>query len=174
MSFFLRLTGITNSAVWFGTTLFFVAAAWPAFSSEEMRRILPLSHSGAAGLLLLDRFFFFQYLCGGIALGHLVLEWLYAGKPLQRWSLFLVAGMLAVSLFSGLSAKPKLSKLHLEIYGRRSTPQQREEAGKSYRAWHGAARVCNVILVLGIWVHLWETSQPGSTSRFVMPGKFRG
>jgi hypothetical protein len=174
VSFFLRLTGITNAALWFGATVFFVAAAWPAFRSEEMLTILPLSHSGAAGLVLLDRFFIIQYLCGGIALGHLILEWLYAGRPLQRWTLFLVASMLALSLFSGLSAKPRLSKLHLEIYGRRSTAQQREQAGKSFRAWHGAVRFGNVILVLGIWVHLWETSRPGVTSRFVAAGKFRG
>lgn len=139
-----------------------------------MLKILPRSHSGAAAQVLLDRYFIVNYWCGGIALGHLLLEWLYAGKPLQRWTPYLVTGLLAVSLFSGLSAKPRLARLHLEIYGRRSTPQQREQAGKSYGAWRRAVRFCNVVLVLGVWVHLWEISRVGTTARFVPAGKFRG
>jgi hypothetical protein len=163
--FFLRLTGITTAALWFGAAVFFSTAIWPAFSSEAMAKILPPSHSGAAAEILLARYFSLQYWLGGVALCHLVLEWLYAGKSLQRYSLYLVVGLLGLSLFNGHVVEPRLRKLHLEIYGRRSTPQQREQASGSFRVWSSVVHVSQLIAVVGLWAYLWDVSSAGKQSQ---------
>jgi Domain of unknown function (DUF4149) len=174
VSFFLRLIGILNAAVWFGTAVFFAVAVWPGFFSAEMLRILPRSHSGAAAQVILERYFLLQYWCGGIALGHFVFEWLYAGKPLQRWIVYWVAGLLALELFGGLIVQPSLARLHLEFYGVRSTPRQREQAGKSFPFWQEILQVSNAVVVLGLGVYLWESTNATTGARFVGAAKLRG
>jgi hypothetical protein len=174
VSFFLRLVGITNAALWFGAALSFTAAVWPAFASGEMLKILPASHAGAAAQVVLARYFFLQYWCGAVAVGHLLLEWLYAGKPLQRWALYLLTAMLALTLFNGLAAQPKLKELHLETYGIRSTPQQREHARKSTGAWAAMLQVSNLLILLGAWVYVWDIQRAETAAKFVTAGKFRG
>jgi hypothetical protein len=166
VSFFLRILGILNTAVWFGTAVFFTVAVWPGFASAEMLRILPLSHSGAAAQVILERYCWVQYWCGAIALTHLTLEWLYAGKSLQRWIVYGMTGLLGLGLFTGLVLEPKLSRRHLEFYGLRSTPQQREEAGKSLRVLQGLVQVTNVLTMLGLGICIWEISSSGTGPRF--------
>ena len=174
VSFFLRLTGITNAAVWLGAALFYTAAVSPAFFSSEMLRILPPLHAGAAAQVLAHDFYVLQYWCAAIALAHLVVEWLYAGKPVPRWSAYLVIGLLALALFNGLLAQPRMKRLHLERYGRYSTPQQREKAGQWYGVWQTAVHLVNVCVILGVWVHLWEVSSSGTIARFVGAAKYQG
>lgn len=139
-----------------------------------MLEILPLSHSTAAGHVILERYFILQYWCAAIALVHLLLEWLYAGKPWRRWTLYLIGAMLGLALFSGLSVEPKLKRLHLEIYGVRSTPAQRELARSSFGLWRGVVHLSNVVVLLGLWIYLWEITSAGSGARFVSAGKLRG
>jgi uncharacterized membrane protein len=79
-----------------------------------------------------------------------------------------------VSWFSGLTVQPRLKVLHMEIYGVRSTPQQRIQAGKSVRLWESVAHVSNVGMILGLWVYVWEISAAGVGARFVPAAKFRG
>jgi Domain of unknown function (DUF4149) len=162
VSFFLRLTGILNGAVWFGTAVFFMVAVWPGFSSAEMLRILPRSHSGAAAQVILSRYCVLQYCCGIIALGHLVLEWLYAGIPLRRWIVYWVGGLLGLALFSGMVVQPRLARRHLDFYGVRSTPQQRQEASRYLPIWHGLVQVNNGIMVLGLGVYMWQIASAGA------------
>jgi hypothetical protein len=154
--------------------VFFALAVWPAFHASEMLGIIPLSHAGAAGHVLLERFFVVQYTCGSIALVHLLLEWLYAGKHWRRWTLYAIGGMLGLALFSGLSVEPKLKRLHLEVHGVRSTPQQREQASRAYGFWRGTIQLSNLIVLLGVWAYCWEICSAGTSTRFVSAGKLRG
>jgi len=174
VSFFLRLTGILNAAVWFGTAVFFAAAVWPGFGSAEMLRILPPSHSGAAAQVILERYYFLQYWCGGIALAHIVLECLYAGKSLQRWSVYLVTGLLSLGFFAGLVVEPKLAGRHLEYYGVRSTPQQREQAIKSLRILRGVVQVFNFVTIAGLGVYVWEITHAGAGPRSIRRAQSEG
>ncbi len=139
-----------------------------------MLKILPQLHAEAAAQVALERYFVLQYCCGCIALTHLFLEWLYAGRPLRRWLLGLVAGLLLVGLFSGLSAGPRLKRLHLEKYGVRSTPQQRVQAGEGLQFWRTIVIAANWVIVLGLWVYMTELNTPGTSARFAAGGKFRG
>jgi hypothetical protein len=171
---FLRLIGITTAAIWFGAAIFLTLAVGPAFFSPDMLKILPRSHAGAAAQLVLERYFVLQYWCGGFALAHLVLEWLYAGKPFRRWVLYLVLGLLGLALAGGIGFQPKLQRLHLEIYGVRSTPQQRDQARKSFTVWHAVAQTVNIFVTLGLYVNLLQVTAFTAPGRFLSIGKFRG
>jgi hypothetical protein len=171
---FLRVIGVTNAAIWFGSAIFFTVAAGPAFFSEEMLRILPRSHAGAAAQVVLERYFVFHQWCGGIALVHLLTEWLYASKPLARWTLYLVLALFGLGLIGGHYFQPKLQKLHLEIYGMRATEPQREQARKSFKIWHGVAQTTNLFMALGLFAYLLHVTAAGNSSRFVSANKFRG
>ena len=139
-----------------------------------MERILPPLHRGAAAQVMVEHYFVLQYWCGAVALGHLLLEWLYAGKSLQRWILYWIVGILVLGLSCGLLIEPKLKGLHLEIYGARSTPEQRQRAGTAFRFWQGVVQLSNLVVVSGLWVYLWHISSPGTSGRFVAGSKFRG
>ena len=165
MSFYLRLLGITNAALWFGATAFVVLGAGPAFSSPAMLQILPPSHSGAAAQVLVRHFSVLQYWCGGIALVQLLVSWLYTGTTWKRWSLYLVLGLFALGLLDGQIVQPRLQRMHLELYGRLSTPQQRENAALSSRRWQRAAQASHVAGMLGVWLYLLEISRAGALPR---------
>jgi hypothetical protein len=174
VSFFLRLIGIANAAIWFGTTIGLLTAVWPAFYSPAMLRILPPSHAGAAAQVVMERFLAVHYGCGVIALAHLAMESAYAGKAWHRWINFLVLGMVALTLATGLWLEPKVKKLHLEQYGMRSTPSQKLAAGQSIRAWQSVMHLAGWLGAIGLWVYLWEISGVGGGVRFVAAAKLRG
>ena len=174
MLVYLKFIGITNAAVWLGASLFFICRVEPAFASPEIAAILPPSHAGATAQILLERYFSLHCWCGGLALVHLLGEWLYSGRPLRRWALYLVLGLFGWGLVGSFWLQPKLQKLHLEIYGVRSTPPQRQQASKSFKIWHALNRGTNLAALLGIWVFLLQSAAAGSTPRFLGSGKFRG
>ena len=174
MSFFLRVAGITNAAVWFGSTVFFALVVWPAFSSPDMMRILPPLHRGAAAQVIMERYFLVQYCCGGIAVAHWTIETLYAGKSLQRWVPYWIVGILVLELCSGLWVEPKLKRGHLEIYAPRSTVQQREQASRTFGFWHTVVQISNLVVMLGVGAYVWEQNRPPAAARFVGAAKFRG
>jgi hypothetical protein len=174
VSFFVRVTGILNAGVWFGAAVLFTLVIWPAFGAAEMLRILPPSHSGAAAQVLLKRYCILQYCCGGIALAHFVLEWLYAGKAWPRWIVYWVGGLFALSLFTGLVVLPNLVQRHLELYGIRSTPQQREHARTAVQNWLALVQLGNTVAVLGLSVYVWESTQTETSARFIRRSQTEG
>ncbi len=174
MLVFLRLIGVINAAVWLGASVTMVCAVAPAFFSSAMLRLLPLSHSGAAELIIAQHGFVLQYFCGAIALGHLVVEWIYAGKALRRWPTYLVGGLLGLALLGGQVLQPKLQRLHLEMYGVRSTRQQRERAGAAFRSWQLVVHAANVLTIFGLATYVWQVTSTGIAPRFVGATKFRG
>src|SRR6266498_3409739 len=98
--------------------------------------LLTRPYAGAAAQIVIERYFIFHELCGVIALTHLVAEWLYMGKPLQRLTLWLLLGIFALGLVGGHSLQPKLRDFHRAIYGPSSTLQQVDQARRSFKLWH--------------------------------------
>jgi hypothetical protein len=170
---FLRLVGVLNAAVWLGASVSLACAVAPAFFSSGMLRLLGLPHAGAAQLIVTKHSFALQAICGAIALSHLVAEWLYAGKPIHRGRTYLVTVLLGLALLGGL-LQPKLQRLHLEMYGLRSTPQQRARAGGAFRSWQAAIQATNVLTILGLAIYVWQVTSVGVAPRFVSATKFRG
>ncbi len=162
-----------NAAVWLGAAVALACAVAPAFSSSAMIDLLRVPHAGAAQLIVARHGYALQAVCGAIALTHLVAEWLYAGKPIQRWPTYLVTGLFVVAVAGGL-VQPKLQRLHLEMYGVRSTPQQRVRAGDAFRSWHATVQAANVLMILGLAAYVCQVTSAGIAPRFVSATKFRG
>lgn len=174
MALFLRIVGVTNAAVWFGAAIFFTFGVGPAFFSEAMLQLLPRSHAGAAAQIVLERYFALHQWCGGIALVHLLADWLYTSRPFRRWVLYLVLALFGLGLVGGHFFQPKLQNLHVQIYGLRSTDQQRQQAKKSFQIWHAVAQTTNLFMTFGLFAYLLQSTASVNASRFVSANKFRG
>jgi len=163
---FLRFLGVANAAVWFGTAIFFTLAVGPAFFSQKMLGLLGRPHAGAAAQIVLERYFAMHQVCGVIALLHLVAEWLYMGKPLQRLTLWLLLGIFTLGLMGGYSVQPKLQGLHRTIYGPGATSEQRERAKRSFSTYHGISQVLNLMVTAGVALYLWRVTTPSNGYRY--------
>jgi hypothetical protein len=171
---FLRFIGVMNAAVWLGASVFYVMAAGPAFASEEMLRFLPLSHATAARQVVLERLFSLQCWCGAVAIGHLVVESLYGGKPHARWSLYLVLVLFALSLAGAFGLHPRLTRLHQQAYTAPPSSEQAQKALRSFRNWHVFSQFFQLGLVAGLFLYTWQITTSGIPSRFASTAKFRG
>lgn len=167
---FLRFVGVANAAVWFGASIFFTFSVGPAVFSSDMRGILGPEafpgYSGRIAMVFVGRYFVMQEICGAIALTHLVAEWLYMGKPLQRLTLWLLLAISALGLVGGFSLQPKLRNLHRTMYGPGSTPQQADQARHSFKLWHATSQALNLVILCGVAVYLWRVTTPGSGYRY--------
>jgi hypothetical protein len=163
-----------NGAIWLGAVVFFTFAAGPAFFSSEMLGFLPRPYAGAAAQVVIKRYFTLHEVCGIVALLHLTAEWLYTGRPLQRFRLGLLLGLLGLSLLGGQVLRPKMAQLHLRIYARGIPIEQREQARKSFRLWHGISQVLNLVVLAGLLIYFWEVTTPVNAPRFFSLNKFKG
>lgn len=170
----LRFIGIINAAIWFGAAIFFTFGVGPAFFTPEMTSLLGRPRAGAAAQLVIERFFILQHTCAIIAILHLLAEWLYMGRPLERLTLGVVIGAFCLGLVGGAWIAPKLKQLHLVKYSQNSTSEMREGAAKSFGAWHGVSQMANLLLMVAILGHLWKMSNRMDNTRFVSANKFRG
>ena len=167
---FLRFVGVANAAIWFGASIFFTFSVGPAVFSNDMKAILGPEafpgYSGRIALVFVGRYFVWQEICGAIALTHLVAEWLYMGKPLQRLTLWLLLGIFALALVGGYSLQPKLQGLHRATYGPGATSQQQEKARQTFKLWHATAQALNLVMIAGVTIYLWRVTTPGSGYRY--------
>lgn len=163
---------MTVAAVWLGTSVFGLFVM-PVFFTDEMKRLFAPPYNGAIAQMVLDRYFVMHYLCGFLALAHLGAEWMYSGKVISRVTLWLVAGVLGMSLIGGLLLQPKLKELHrikyADNYRLSATPLQREAAAKSFGTLHGLARVTDFLALVALWIHLARIINTGEAPRFVSP-----
>jgi len=164
--------GILNAAVWCGSAIF-LTIGLPAIFSPDLKKLLTAPGVGFAAEAVVARFFLVQYWCGGIALAHLVAEWLYSGRPVRRLNLALVLGMLTLALAGGMWAQPKMRMWHaVKYFGK--TAEQQMQAGRDFALWHAASETANLLVIGGLILYLWRVSGPGETPRFGCFAKIRG
>ena len=178
-----------NAAVWLGASVFFTFGVAPVFFTDEIKHLLNGPFwPGIVAQMALERFFLLQYLCGSIAIAHLLAEWVYLGRALHRLTLGLLIGLLSVAFLGGFWLTPKLKQLYLAKSG--STPVQvgkfveyrpaqisREvtaRAQRSFSIWHGVSSSLNLLALGGLVVYFWRTTTPQETTRFIGATKFRG
>jgi hypothetical protein len=173
---FLRFVGMVNAAVWLGAAVFFTFGGGPAAFSGDMEALLGPGNfpyfSGAIAQIMIARYFKLQLVCGGIAVVHLFAEWLYLGRPLRRFTCYLLALLLACGLAGGFWMQPKIKCQHHAKHTS-ATAQGREAAADSLRLWHGAAQGVNLLLLAGLVGYLWRVAQPEEFTRFVPAVKLR-
>jgi uncharacterized protein DUF4149 len=168
----LRFVGILNAAVWCGSAIF-LTFGLPVLFSPELKTLLTPPGVGFAAEAVVGRFFVLQYWCGAVALAHLLAEWIYCGRAVQRLNLALVLGLLALALAGGLWAQPKMRELHKVKYFGKEAGQQ-AAASKAFALWHGAAESVNLLVIGGLILYLWRVSGPPESPRFSSFSKIRG
>lgn len=178
---FLRFVGVLNASVWFGGAVFFTLTAGPAVFSPDMLNNFggvqhPLSrfYAGLVAQVLIDRYFSLQLWCTGIAILHLLAEWLYTGRAARSLVIYLLGFVLVVGIFSSFYLQPKLKELHLTKYSSQAALEVREEATQSFRLWHGVSQTLNLIVLAGLGFYLWHVVNPSDGVRFTGMKHFRG
>ena len=169
----LRVIGIINAAVWFGAMVFFTIGVGPAFFSEEMVRLLTKPYAGSAAQIVLERYFLLQIWCAAIALTHLIVEWLYTGRPFQRYILLILMALFTVGLLGGYMLQPRMEELHLRKYAVQSTPAQKAAASRSFGILHGLSMITNLLVISGVLVYLFHVTKPVNAARFTSGNRFK-
>jgi len=157
----LHRLGVLNAAVWLGASIFFTFVVAPAFFSEDMLALLRRPHAGAAAQVVVARYLLVHKVCALLALAHLILEALYLGRPIWRWTLALLAGVLLLVCVSDYGFQPKLHSLHRAMYRPGTPAPVQQMAERSFRVWHGVSQVFNLIVVAGVFgYYFWLTPTP--------------
>jgi hypothetical protein len=171
---FLRLLGMANAAIWFGASIGYLCVFSPGFFSDEMRDLLPFAHRGAAELVLRERFFFLQYVCSAVGVAHLLIDWLYAGRPLRRWTAYLLGTLVVLAIVGGLGIQPRMQNAHRAAYGQTAPAEKRDKAARVFRSWQITSQVLGVVSVIGLATYVWQVSGSGPAPRFSPAPKYRG
>jgi len=173
---FIKFSGVSIAAVWFGGAVFFTFFAAPAFFTAEMKHLLPPPYNGEVAQMILQRYYALHYVAGVLALAHLGFEWIYTGRTVQRLTLALVTGTLLLALFGGLWMHPKLEKLHqmkyAEQYRLTVTPEAKKIATEGFKIWHGISSVMNLVLLGALGGYLWQMMNPKEGPKYLGGGKF--
>jgi hypothetical protein len=175
---FIRLVGIVNAAVWLGGAVFFTFGIGSAPFSEEMKTLLSPAnfpyYSGAVAQILVSRYFSLHVICGAIALAHLATEWLYLGRPVQRFTLTLVLTLFGLGLLGSLWLQPRMRQLHVTKYATNASTEDREAAAKDFRVWHGLSQGINAVALVGLVFYLWRVNHPADPTRLLAPVQYPG
>jgi hypothetical protein len=188
----IRFIGVLNAAIWLGSAVFFTFAAAPAFFSSDAKALgISPFYTGSMAQLVLARYFYVQHICGLIAVAHLLAEWVYLGRALQRFTFSLLVVLLCLGFAGGLWLQPKLKRLNLVRYSMSETKpnqtnsvttfklvpipiEERTAAEKAFRSWHPVSIVFNVVVLAGLVFYFWRVTHPPDDLRFVStPTKFR-
>lgn len=167
------MIGLVNAAIWFGASIFFTFFAGPAFFTDEMIRLLSRPYAGAAAQIILERYFLLHIWCATIALAHLIAEWLYTGRPLQRLALGLLMLLFTLSVIGNYALLPRMKDLHVRIYAPQSSPPVRQSAQRSFSILHGTSMAGNLFVMIGVLAYFWQTSRPAAATRFASVNRFK-
>jgi hypothetical protein len=178
----IRFIGVLNAAIWLGAAVFFTFAVAPAFFIGDVEKLgLHVFWRGAMAQLILARYFQVQYLCGLVAGAHLLTEWIYLGRRLERVTLWLLITLMAVGLAGGVWIQPKLKRLNLVRYNMSETYKPaafpapaRAAAEESFRFWHRVSQIMNLAAMGALGFYFWRVVHPPDDLRFVgATSKFR-
>ena len=182
VSVFLRWVGIVNAAIWFGASIFLVVALTAIFSPEMIKLFTEAGdatpahkfYSGAVANAVFHRYFALQYVCGIIAIFHLVAEKLYLGRALSWLGIGLVGMLLFVALAGGLGLQPRMEKLRAEKYSNVSA-EQKAKADHSFNTLHAVSECINLFVMAGLLVHLLRVTRPEESRHYgTLFPQFRG
>lgn len=179
---FLRFIGVMNASVWFGAVVVFSALISPALASPELLKLFtilrtpvePVAYAHLVGEIVVERFYLIHYICGSIGAFHLLLEWLYTGKGVRLFMVYIMLTLTALGLINGLVLNPKMKQLHRIHYGVTSTPAQQAQAGKMFQVLNTTTQIIHWVMVGGLLIYTWKTASPGEQPRFSSTRKFRG
>lgn len=170
---FIRFVGVMNITVWFGAAVFFTIAAGPAFFSAEMLSFLPRPYAGRAAEVIIERYLLLQQWCGAIALLHVLVEYLYSGRQVERWSLGLLSALFVLALIGSYWLLPHMHDLQRTMYASTVSVAQQAAARSRFGLLHGASYLVNFLMIAGLLHYLWKLTRTGQPPRFGGADKFR-
>lgn len=165
-----------NAVVWLGTAIFFTFGAEPACFSADMRVALGVAkesyYPGAIVGVIMTRYYYLALACAIIGLLHLLVEWLYLGRPGRKFSLYLLLGLFVATLIASNAIQPTMIRSNKKHFTA-PQPAERQSAAKTFYILHATSRVFNVLIVGGLVLYTWRIISPSDTLRFVRPVQFR-
>jgi hypothetical protein len=169
----LRFIGLLNAAVWLGGMVFFTAVVGPTlFYSPEIQMLVAKPRIGAVAQVLVEHYMIGQQWCAGIALVHLMAEWLYFGRLNSKASLWILLGCFAVALAGTHLLAPQMKQLHLRKYAVQTTEAEKAAAGRAFGILHATSSITNLLALAGVLFYYWRLSygnqggKTGSSPRF--------
>ena len=165
---FLRIIGVVNAAIWFGSAIFVVIGV-PGIFALAAAKILSKPDAGLAAQSVLARFFILQYGCAAIALGHFFADRFLLGRPARRSTLGLLIALSSLVLLGGFWLQPKLRNLHHTKYWG-TVPAEQNQAAQSFGLWHGVSQIGNLLVIGGLFLYFVRVTDPKESERF---GSFR-
>ncbi len=177
----IRFIGVLNAAIWLGASVFFLYAARATFFSEAVKAtgVHPF-WPGVFAQLLIGKLFALHVICGAVALAHMLAEWVYLGRPLQRLMMMMLGLMFLSGLMAQLVLFPKMKEMHLTKYSMSAAykpvqipTEARVEAMNSFGRWHGIVMGVSVVFVGVLVFYFWRVTHPPDNLRFVGSSKFR-
>ena len=153
----------TLVAGWLGLSVFFTFAVGTAFFSAPVFAVFreagasePKHYSGMLAMIVLQKYFVWQHVCGLLTLALLLGERFLAGRFRHWLALGLTAALLVLGAIGGLVIQPKLHALHQIKYRAQSPPAEREAAGRQFAVLHGVSQVVNLGVMGGLLLLCWR------------------
>lgn len=147
MSFLIQWFYILALALWVGGMVFFSFLTTPVIFSS-----LPREMAGQVLAALFPRYYQLGFVCGGVLLAMTLLEALLVRHlPLLR--LILIGIMVGMTLYAGLSLRPQIHDLKVEMRAVEETSPRGEELKKQFSQAHRLSVILNmVVLVCGLFL----------------------
>ncbi len=168
----LRTVAIFNAAIWLGSTVFFTFFVAPTVLG--LKGALTPFWAGYATQAVVAKLFWVQHVCAGVSLVHILAEFLYIGRPIDRAILWVLLAIFGMGLFGGFVLQPKLRQWHLIKYSPSAQPVERKAAESSFRLWHGVSMGGNTLALAGLVFYLWRISTAPTVARTVTIPRFNG
>jgi hypothetical protein len=169
----LRIIALANAAVWLGAAVLHALVMQPALRGVELTALLGPLYAGATADVLAGRFHVLGWLCLAVALLAAGAEWLYAGRPLDRWTAWLLGGLLVLQAADAWMVQPRVRPLLVRAYVSAAGQPQRQAwtaaqmtAARRLR-WHaGVSAGLQGAAVLLLAGQVWQTAMALSSTRF--------
>jgi hypothetical protein len=138
----------------------FTAIVGPGIFSPEVKVLVGRSDwlPGAIAQILVVNYMVLQQWCAGIALVHLIFDWLYTGKFAAKSSFFILLICLGLSFAGTQLLAPQMKQLHMMKYSPQSTQAQREYAARNFGILHATSQITNLLVFCGVLFYYWRLS----------------
>ena len=178
MAVFIRFIGIFNIAVWAGGSVFFSFLAGKVFFSPEVTQFTPPPYNGLIAQAMLERFFLLHYICGILAISHLLLEWFIKQDAFPKRPVSYIGILLLLALLGGKLISPNLNVWHQQKYQfqiksegdppmiefKPYSKEIRQDAKLKFNIWHGISQTVNLIMLIMLTYHFWKLIYPSNSS----------
>ena len=156
----MRFIGLLNAAVWLGSMVLFTAIIGPAIFGPEVRQLVGRADwmPGAIAQILVINYMVLQQWCAGIALVHLIFDWLYTGKFQAKASMIIILLCLGISFAGTELLAPQMKQLHVMKYSPQATPAQKEVAARNFKILHATSQITNLLAFCGVLFYYWRLS----------------